>query len=181
MGAERDQQIAEMESMGFERADIEAAMRAAFYNSERAIEYLLTVRQFIHPVAAFTDRFRESPTISAPMREPQPQPPKHPPRRRIKGPKLVGIMRKWIFSNKQPKPPKVDEVALHARELELELELRLQRIFLQALEQEVDWVTSIFFEITPNSNNYVKSSNKIPKCSSRFYNRLELATHSWLL
>ncbi|KAM0154987.1 hypothetical protein ACHAQE_006968 [Botrytis cinerea] len=41
MGAERSAQIAEMESMGFERSQIEAAMRAAFYNSERAIEYLL--------------------------------------------------------------------------------------------------------------------------------------------
>ncbi len=44
MGAERAAQIAEMESMGFERSQIDAAMRAAFYNSERAIEYLLTVR-----------------------------------------------------------------------------------------------------------------------------------------
>ncbi|KAG4430874.1 hypothetical protein IFR05_013644 [Cadophora sp. M221] len=42
MGAERASQIAEMESMGFERTQIDAAMRAAFYNSERAIEYLLT-------------------------------------------------------------------------------------------------------------------------------------------
>jgi UV excision repair protein RAD23 len=42
MGAERASQIAEMESMGFPRAEIDAAMRAAFYNSERAIEYLLT-------------------------------------------------------------------------------------------------------------------------------------------
>jgi len=41
MGAERAAQIAEMEAMGFERTQIEAAMRAAFYNSERAIEYLL--------------------------------------------------------------------------------------------------------------------------------------------
>jgi UV excision repair protein RAD23 len=44
MGAERAAQIAEMESMGFERSQIDVAMRAAFYNSERAIEYLLTVR-----------------------------------------------------------------------------------------------------------------------------------------
>ncbi|CZS99723.1 related to nucleotide excision repair protein RAD23 [Rhynchosporium agropyri] len=41
MGAERASQIAEMESMGFPRTEIDAAMRAAFYNSERAIEYLL--------------------------------------------------------------------------------------------------------------------------------------------
>jgi hypothetical protein len=43
MGTERAAQIAEMESMGFERSQIEAAMRAAFYNGERAIEYLINV------------------------------------------------------------------------------------------------------------------------------------------
>lgn len=42
IGAERAAQIAEMESMGFERSQIELAMRAAFYNQERAIEYLCT-------------------------------------------------------------------------------------------------------------------------------------------
>jgi len=42
MGAERAAQVAEMESMGFERSQIDLAMRAAFFNSERAIEYLLT-------------------------------------------------------------------------------------------------------------------------------------------
>jgi len=42
MGSARAAAISEMESMGFERTQIEAAMRAAFYNSERAIEYLLT-------------------------------------------------------------------------------------------------------------------------------------------
>ncbi|KIN05883.1 hypothetical protein OIDMADRAFT_154449 [Oidiodendron maius Zn] len=42
MGAERAAQIAEMENMGFERSQIELAMRAAFFNSDRAIEYLLT-------------------------------------------------------------------------------------------------------------------------------------------
>jgi UV excision repair protein RAD23 len=46
MGAERAAQIAEMESMGFERSQIDLAMRAAFFNSERAIEYLLTVSEF---------------------------------------------------------------------------------------------------------------------------------------
>ncbi|KAF2754480.1 UV excision repair protein Rad23 [Pseudovirgaria hyperparasitica] len=42
MGNQRDAAIANMESMGFERADIDRAMRAAFFNPDRAVEYLLT-------------------------------------------------------------------------------------------------------------------------------------------
>lgn len=42
MGAERAEAIANMEAMGFERTQIEAAMRAAFNNPDRAVEYLLT-------------------------------------------------------------------------------------------------------------------------------------------
>lgn len=46
MGAERATQVAAMEAMGFERSQIDLAMRAAFFNGERAIEYLLTVSTF---------------------------------------------------------------------------------------------------------------------------------------
>jgi UV excision repair protein RAD23 len=42
MGSERDAAISNMESMGFPRADIDRAMRAAFFNPDRAVEYLLT-------------------------------------------------------------------------------------------------------------------------------------------
>ncbi|RDA83488.1 hypothetical protein CP532_7042 [Ophiocordyceps camponoti-leonardi (nom. inval.)] len=41
MGAQRAEAIANMEAMGFERTQIEAAMRAAFNNPDRAVEYLL--------------------------------------------------------------------------------------------------------------------------------------------
>ncbi|KAF1997204.1 UV excision repair protein Rad23 [Amniculicola lignicola CBS 123094] len=41
MGSERDAAIASMEGMGFPRADIDRAMRAAFFNPDRAVEYLL--------------------------------------------------------------------------------------------------------------------------------------------
>lgn len=49
MGAERASQIAEMEAMGFERSQIDLAMRAAFFNGERAIEYLLNVSTPLPP------------------------------------------------------------------------------------------------------------------------------------
>ena len=44
MGAQRQAAIASMEAMGFERAQIDLAMRAAFYIPDRAVEYLLNVR-----------------------------------------------------------------------------------------------------------------------------------------
>lgn len=41
VGNRSDSAIQEMEAMGFDRADIDAAMRAAYYNPDRAIDYLL--------------------------------------------------------------------------------------------------------------------------------------------
>ncbi|RYP01762.1 hypothetical protein DL764_006082 [Monosporascus ibericus] len=41
LGAEREGVISNLEAMGFERAQIEAALRAAFFNPDRAVEYLL--------------------------------------------------------------------------------------------------------------------------------------------
>ena len=51
MGAARAEAIANMEAMGFERGQIEAAMRAAFNNPDRAVEYLLNVSSFGHKYA----------------------------------------------------------------------------------------------------------------------------------
>lgn len=44
IGAQRAEAIANLESMGFPRSQIDVAMRAAFYNPDRAVEYLLNVR-----------------------------------------------------------------------------------------------------------------------------------------
>ena len=41
MGAQRAEAVANLESMGFERSAVDAAMRAAFFNPDRAVEYLL--------------------------------------------------------------------------------------------------------------------------------------------
>ncbi|KAJ5736538.1 UV excision repair protein (RadW) [Penicillium malachiteum] len=42
MGTAAEGAVTQMEAMGFARSDIDRAMRAAFYNPDRAIEYLLT-------------------------------------------------------------------------------------------------------------------------------------------
>lgn len=44
MGAQREAAIQNMLEMGYERENIDRAMRAAFYNPDRAVEYLLMVR-----------------------------------------------------------------------------------------------------------------------------------------
>lgn len=43
MGPQSEGVISQMEAMGFARSDIERAMRAAYFNPDRAIEYLLNV------------------------------------------------------------------------------------------------------------------------------------------
>lgn len=43
MGPQSEAAIQQMEAMGFARDDINRAMRAAFFNPDRAIEYLLNV------------------------------------------------------------------------------------------------------------------------------------------
>lgn len=43
MGSAAEGAVNQMEAMGFARSDIDRAMRAAFFNPDRAIEYLLTV------------------------------------------------------------------------------------------------------------------------------------------
>jgi len=43
LGPERQAAVANLESMGFPRAECERAMRAAFYNPDRAVEYLINV------------------------------------------------------------------------------------------------------------------------------------------
>jgi UV excision repair protein RAD23 len=43
MGPQGEAAVAQMEAMGFPRSDIDRAMRAAFFNPDRAIEYLLNV------------------------------------------------------------------------------------------------------------------------------------------
>jgi UV excision repair protein RAD23 len=44
LGPQADAAVANMLSMGFQRAEIDRAMRAAFFNPDRAVEYLLNVR-----------------------------------------------------------------------------------------------------------------------------------------
>ena len=43
LGPQREAAVTNMESMGFPRAEIDRAMRAAFFNPNRAVEYLLNV------------------------------------------------------------------------------------------------------------------------------------------
>jgi hypothetical protein len=62
-----------------------------------------------------------------------------------------------------------------------QVEIYLTPQLLQVLVELVGWEIWTFYETILNSNNSDKSSNKTLKCSSLFYNKLELETHNWLL
>lgn len=159
MGAERAAQIAEMESMGFERTQIELAMRAAFFNSERAIEYLLTVSLQFLLCSTRTNQFRAFQRTSN-RRLDLPLRPKLPLLR------LLRALTRSTCSRQQPMLVRVDVVvvlrvvrglvAIHLEQLQQLEELRL-----------VDWEISTFCETTHSSNNSDRLYNKTLKCSSQ--------------
>ncbi|KXJ94298.1 XPC-binding domain-domain-containing protein [Microdochium bolleyi] len=66
MGAAREGAITEMLAMGFERSQIDAALRAAFFNVDRAVEYLLT---------GIPEGVQQSQSQAAAQQAPPPPPP----------------------------------------------------------------------------------------------------------
>lgn len=181
MGAERAAQIAEMESMGFERSQIDLAMRAAFYNSERAIEYLLTVSGMALDLTyVLTGFLRVSPTMSNRNNDKQLQ-------RLLLKPKISrfrqqeekAVMRVSTFSRPQPRLVLADVARVLALAL-VEIHLQVQ-VQVRVLEVQLVSETSTFYEITLNFSNCDRLYSKTHKCSSPFFSRLARATHNWQL
>ena len=178
MGAERAAQIAEMENMGFERSQIELAMRAAFFNSERAIEYLLTVSFLCLLSSTCANCFRVSQKISSTR-------PDLPLRRRPLLPRLLptprAVTNQLICLRRRPRLALADVELLL---VELELQLELEGILLEVLQlealQQVAWETWTSCEIIRNSNNSDRSYNRTLKCWSLSCNRSALGIHNSL-
>lgn len=79
MGTERAAAIENMESMGFPRVDIDRAMRAAYNNPDRAVEYLLTVSSvsFANSAPFSGWAFFEFPISLETLHPPSPQTPQN--------------------------------------------------------------------------------------------------------
>lgn len=81
MGPQGEAAVAQMEAMGFPRSDIDRAMRAAFFNPDRAIEYLLNVslvKTILKSDSKMLNNSRASQRMSSrnnSKQQPPPQPP----------------------------------------------------------------------------------------------------------
>jgi hypothetical protein len=181
MGSERDAAIANMESMGFARADIDRAMRAAFFNPDRAVEYLLTVR---YPVISHSfnansgrrasrrvlnrsSKQRLAKRVVRLLRHLPPGVTQAPPlpRLRVISHKIFSI---WLL--------RLDSKDVEAAAVVLVQELP-QGLEQAARSAAIVWNSCV---TTRNFSNYDRSYNSSHKCLSLSSNKLALATLSWL-
>jgi hypothetical protein len=182
MGVERAAQIAEMESMGFERSQIDLAMRAAFYNSERAIEYLLNVShnlflekdQRLQVYRVFQRVFNKSTEhLHLPLHKPLFRQRQH-----LLEAKLA--RNRLISSMLQPKLIVV-VLRLPVEILPLALVSAISSEPLVQMPQLVALEISTFSETILNFNNFARLSNKTLRCLSPFCNKLVPEIHNWRL
>lgn len=185
MGSQRAAQIAELENMGFERTQIDAAMRAAFYNSERAVEYLLTVR---NPKSYFTriilTMYREFLIMSNnnshnAQQLLQPAKPLH--RQCPLLEETTVVMMSNSTSSRQLLRQADEEApqVLVVPQLQVGWEISWQVLAQVVQKEPQDWAISIFSETTPNSRLCAKSSNNNLICSSPSFSKSALAIHNW--
>jgi hypothetical protein len=179
MGNEREAAIANMESMGFARADIDAAMRAAFFNPDRAVEYLLTVRRAaplrIHHVLTYSRAFptahvksKHKPHRRTRRRRPSLLPPAtqvRPPHPRA----VLAEMSPSTCSRPLHRPVRIAGV----------LVLVLAPVALEQVPARSTPTASSSCATIPSSSSYDRSYNSSRKCSSPFYSRSAQETHSW--
>lgn len=170
--------------MGFERTQIDAAMRAAYYNSERAIEYLLTVGDSRYKSDRLLSMNREFPRIynlNNAKQRPLLQLQQLVLKRMLRYQQLEAMMNQLIYSKQQPRQARrvgAVEVVVAAM-LEL-LVLQLQVYWPErALERVlVDLGISISCATTPSFSSYDRSSSNSHRCSSPSCSRSVLATRS---
>ena len=204
VGSQRAAAIANMESMGFERSQIDRAMRAAYNNPDRAVEYLLTVR-IIHVVAiASTDYGNRAYLTMLPKNNrrasrrpllPQPRQHLQPNRLRLRPllrPKPKRLQKPTMLQSTSSKPPlkQAVEAAPVVGGLVQQLEPAVgeaqvepaPRVVLGAEEVEAQpatWAISISCATTRNSSSCARSCRRSHACWSLFCSRSPAATRSW--
>ena len=164
MGAQREAAITSMLEMGYERDNIDRAMRAAFYNPDRAVDYLLNVSLLHHrhfPPGVDADRqhraFLRICNMSGQLGRHQPP--------RAKQPKPLQVSK---HRHLQPAAVAMERTSTCLKQRQMLLGSDNKEVVLVAPGVLATLNSSA---TTPNFSNYDKWYSNSHRCWSQFYNK----------
>jgi hypothetical protein len=163
-----------MEAMGFGRAEIDAAMRAAYFNPDRAVEYLLTVKR---PRTPSTSELEADCNVRAYLNIYS----RHSSRRSSHGKRRLPRHLPPLPLRSPPEKttnPSTCSISLPNKADEAEAEVEARRPPLLRREARPGSETWIFFGITRSSSSSDKLCSNSHRCWSASCSKLGLEIHS---